>query len=70
MGAADKVFELISREPKGASQTGSPPPAGEVGMRSGPDAVAAVEAAAAGERPAFCLGTVELRDVDFEYPSR
>lgn len=70
MGAADKVFELISREPKGATPTGTPPPSSDAGMRSGPDATAAAEAAAAGEKPDVCVGAVELRNVDFEYPSR
>lgn len=69
VGAADKVFELINREPKGATPTGATYSA-EIGMRSGPDAIAAAEAAAAGEKPGSCLGTVELRNVDFEYPSR
>eukprot|EP00752_Nemacystus_decipiens_P014577 g12981.t2 len=68
VGAADKVFEYINREPRGATPTGTRPPArADVGMRSGAQASAAAEA---GEKPENCLGAVELRNVDFEYPSR
>ncbi len=68
MGSADKVFELIKREPRGAKPGSGP--ISDIGMRSGPAAAAAASAAAAGEAPEVCLGAVELRNVDFEYPSR
>ncbi|CAM9793005.1 unnamed protein product [Pylaiella littoralis] len=73
VGAADKVFELINREPRGAKPSAaSPPRASEIGMLSDPEAAAAAAVAAApvGEAPDACLGAVELRGVDFEYPSR
>lgn len=69
VGAADKVFELIKREPKGATPSTSPPTP-ETGMLSSRDAAAAAVEAASGVAPEVCQGQVELRGVDFEYPSR
>ncbi|CAM9471055.1 unnamed protein product [Laminaria digitata] len=85
VGAADKVFELIKREPKGAAPSPPPPPS----QRTAAEAAAAAAAAAAatpsaswvggvrvgaetrgGAAPESCQGEVELRNVDFEYPSR
>ncbi|CAN0444016.1 unnamed protein product, partial [Scytosiphon promiscuus] len=68
VGAADKVFELIKREPKGATASASPPTP-ETGMLSSRDAAAAAAEAASGVSPEVCQGAVELKGVDFEYPS-
>lgn len=68
VGAADKVFELIKREPKGATPPPSPPSEG-AGRRVPVGAtVSAVSVSPV--KPEVCRGEVELRGVDFEYPSR
>lgn len=54
VGAADKVFQLIRREPKGIASPQSLSPGN--GVSALPEVV--------------CTGKVELKGVEFEYPSR
>lgn len=77
MGAADKVFELIRREPKGARPSASPPPSSasqhsacEAGAARSVRHATAAAFEAGGAAPEVCVGAVELKGVDFEYPSR
>lgn len=74
VGAADKVFELIRREPKGAP---SPQPSSSYSgpsmsaAEAEPQVLSTVWASAISTAiPDICRGEVELRGVDFEYPSR
>ncbi|CAN0072557.1 unnamed protein product [Ectocarpus sp. 4 AP-2014] len=77
VGAADKVFELIRREPKGARPSASPPPSSasqhsacETGAARSVRHATAAAPEEGGAAPETCLGAVELKGVDFEYPSR
>lgn len=72
VGAADKVFELIRRQPKCKTATSvsalghalAAPVGFEAGSANGK------RGAEVGGVVRACRGEVELRNVDFEYPSR
>ncbi|CAM9813320.1 unnamed protein product [Ascophyllum nodosum] len=66
VGAADKVFELIRRKPRWNDARSSAPGNGEDGGSVNGNGNGHGGAAA----PATCRGAIELRDVNFEYPSR
>ncbi|CBJ26708.1 conserved unknown protein [Ectocarpus siliculosus] len=77
VGAADKVFELIRRKPKGPRPSASPPPSSasqhsacETGAARSVRHATAAAFEEGGAAPETCLGAVELKGVDFEYPSR
>lgn len=73
VGAADKVFELIRRKPKGAAPPQPSSSSEHNGSAAGaePPALSTVWASAVSTSTSdICRGEVELRGVDFEYPSR
>lgn len=77
VGAADKVFELMRREPKGAASPQPPPSTSSSSEHktsaadTEPPALTTVwDSAVSTATPDNCRGEVELRGVDFEYPSR
>lgn len=67
VGAADKVFELIKRQPKGRAV---PPRIRTEGMMGTSSGRFASDVTTPRISAVSCKGGVEFKVVDFEYPSR
>ncbi len=66
VGAADKIFELMHRKPRGLAQSSAPP-----SQPSGLNARNIVEKVrTTGLEPAECKGEIKLENVEMYYPAR